>query len=192
MPKQTTTDDRGEGDLTDDDETEMDCDDDQECQTRDTDIGHKTPPCPPNSPNCARTRTKARSKTRPVKKNRRPKQFKKKKNKNVPSVSSVPFTAFRTRPVQPEETPTLNDIVPRVPLQKNFNEVNKFPRQKNVIEKQTDLTKASNNDQEEERRAKLLDNNNNIYEDDEGDYEPTPEPEPSHHGDPRYHAFHSC
>ena len=124
-----------------------------------------------------------------LKKNRRPKQFTKNRNNNVPA----PFTAFRTKPVQLEEiTPTLNDIVPRVPLQKDFNEVNKFPRQKNVIEKQTDLTKASNNDQEEERGAKQLNNNKNIYEDDDEDYEPTPEPEPSHHGDPRYHAFHSC
>ena len=57
---------------------------------------------------------------------------------------------------------------------------------KKINNSNKDNNKTRNNNNINNSRNK---NSNKIYDENE---EPTPEPEPSHHGNPRHHAFHSC
>ena len=112
-----------------------------------------------------------------------------------------PFTAFRPRPRpsqrprKPEQTTAAAVSTPPAPAVSPLSQdaghgqpANTFLQQKDVLAtKEPPGRKTANKGRE--RGPKQLAADNNIYDDEE---EPTPEPEPAHHGDPRYHAFHSC
>ena len=98
---------------------------------------------------------------------------------NRPTIKK-PFTAFNTRRPRPLS-----------------NKITSQNRQQNKVPKQEDkklltATEATDNDdvkedeKKEMRDGKQLDDSDDEYE------EPTPEPEPTRIGNPRYHAFHSC
>ena len=92
-----------------------------------------------------------------------------------PLANKKPFTAVKTRRPRP-----LTGKIPSQNNQQNTKQKNK------KLPTTTEATKFdSNDDGEELRDGKQLDDN---FEDEE----PTPEPEPTHIGNPRYHAFHSC
>lgn len=100
---------------------------------------------------------------------------------NRPTIKK-PFTAFKTRRPRP--------LSNKIPSQN---------RQQNEVSKQVDkkfltTTEATeNDDMKEEMSEKLRDGKQLVDNDNIDDYEePTPEPEPTHIGNPRYHAFHSC
>ena len=74
------------------------------------------------------------------------------------------------------------------------DEEDRRPKQLKSIPTDSNYKKPDNNRKSNSKNKdnNIRNNSNNIiniYDDDE---EPTPEPEPSHHGDPRHHAFHSC
>ena len=108
-----------------------------------------------------------------------------------------PFTAFRPRtsprpsPRKPTTVKAVSTSATVSPLSQDAGHgqpANTFPQQKDVLAtKEPPGRKTANKGRE--RGPKQLAADNNIYDEEE---EPTPEPEPAHHGDPRYHAFHSC
>ena len=121
-----------------------------------------------------------------------------------------PFTAFKSQrgpfrrpritttarsPVIFDSSKTENDDEQ---TEKNMSdkddEEDRRPKQLKSIPTDSNYKKPDNNRKSNSKNKdnNIRNNSNNIiniYDDDE---EPTPEPEPSHHGDPRHHAFHSC
>ena len=98
---------------------------------------------------------------------------------NRPTIKK-PFTVFKTRRPRPlsNKRPSQNRQQNKVSKQED----KKFPTSTEATE--DDDMKEEMSD--ELRDGKQLDDSNDEYE------EPTPEPEPTRIGNPRYHAFHSC
>ena len=73
------------------------------------------------------------------------------------------------------------------------DEEDRRPKQLESKPPDNDYEKPDNNrkikNRSKDNKIRNNNNRNKFYDENE---EPTPEPEPSHHGNPRHHAFHSC